>query len=360
MNIDRSKILEIGDKIRDGLLSQDEGFEALNILAREQGVSSVRFQKEVRQVLKREKSTILKRHTAKIASLTNEAEQAQLELEELKTATDLYTSEASPSFLLGRFRQMYPQVWDEVAQRVYKNVDSYGDYRLAYLEWGWAKLVDGLISEESKGGGPGLKESLDSFQSHKAHGFPFFFVSQGISEAAWQSDLKFAVEWKTMHLPFESFTFVLPKTNPLDHDAVIVQRLTRDGEPALKLIMLGKKMIGNEFLIPHPFEASQGEESDAARFVFNTIYAMSARPEYVEQGERVGHKKKSQSEIWTPNIIGRKYAVKSHTFADRQGNTRLHWRRGHFRQQVFGIGRTQRKTIWIEPMMVGGKAEKQA
>jgi hypothetical protein len=33
----------------------------------------------------------------------------------------------------------------------------------------------------------------------------------------------------------------------------------------------------------------------------------------------------------------------------------MHWRRGHIRNQPFGMGRTQRRLLWIEPMLVGVK-----
>jgi len=33
-------------------------------------------------------------------------------------------------------------------------------------------------------------------------------------------------------------------------------------------------------------------------------------------------------------------------------SVRSHWRRGHFRQQAFGKGRINRKTLWIKPMLI--------
>lgn len=37
------------------------------------------------------------------------------------------------------------------------------------------------------------------------------------------------------------------------------------------------------------------------------------------------------------------------------GHKSLHWRRGHWRNQRFGEGRTQQRLRWIMPMLVGGK-----
>jgi hypothetical protein len=38
-----------------------------------------------------------------------------------------------------------------------------------------------------------------------------------------------------------------------------------------------------------------------------------------------------------------------------EGHKSLHWRRGHWRNQVYGPGRTQHRLRWIMPMRVGGK-----
>ena len=38
---------------------------------------------------------------------------------------------------------------------------------------------------------------------------------------------------------------------------------------------------------------------------------------------------------------------------------RAHWRRGHFRHQSFGPGRTQSKLRWIQPMLIGQLAERE-
>jgi hypothetical protein len=94
--------------------------------------------------------------------------------------------------------------------------------------------------------------------------------------------------------------------------------------------------------------------------VFNLLLALDARPELLTRGGRVkGVKTKSGLEIWKPNIVGKTYKF------EREGVTavavggsghaspRLHWRRGHYRRQHYGMGRTEIKTIWIEPTLVG-------
>jgi hypothetical protein len=38
-----------------------------------------------------------------------------------------------------------------------------------------------------------------------------------------------------------------------------------------------------------------------------------------------------------------------------EGHKSLHWRRGHWRNQAYGEGRTQHRLRWIMPMLIGGK-----
>lgn len=108
--------------------------------------------------------------------------------------------------------------------------------------------------------------------------------------------------------------------------------------------------------------------------VFGTILAMNARPTLVEHGKlvkRVGKGDKAR-EFWSPNVIGARYKFKREVArvvegrfvtAQREHGThaspRLHWRRGHYRNQPVGTGRKERKTIWIEPCLIGAELEKE-
>jgi len=105
--------------------------------------------------------------------------------------------------------------------------------------------------------------------------------------------------------------------------------------------------------------------------VFGTLLAMNARPELVERSQllkRVPAKgDKPVREFWSPNVIGRKYKAKREIPKVRAGkfvfpakesghhaSPRLHWRRGHFRNQAYGPERRLRKVIWLEPCLIGG------
>ncbi|HXA24424.1 MAG TPA: hypothetical protein VNW90_19225 [Acetobacteraceae bacterium] len=104
--------------------------------------------------------------------------------------------------------------------------------------------------------------------------------------------------------------------------------------------------------------------------LFGTILAMNARPQLVEKGKlvkRVGKAEKAR-EFWTPNVIGARYKFKREVarIADGQfvtgaratgthASPRLHWRRGHYRNQPVGVGRKERKIIWLEPCLIGAE-----
>lgn len=301
---------------------------------------------------------ILRHLATEIHKLESEKNRLEAQKDCLETIRD--SKNVSIGVAVQKFKAMFPEIWAQVSPRIYKNAESYGDYRFVYLEWAFAHILQQFNNEKGKANTYPHQLTINCFNEQKEHGFPFFFVSKGLCDAAWQSDLKFAVDWKTMRLPFEAFTFIAPKNNPFGEpriEGAIVYRYVKDSDIHFHLSVLGNGGLGTEIVADYPFEADGSWDANILRWVFNTIYIMAARPEYVEGGNRVGTHKHSQSEIWTPNIIGHKYAVKSHSFTsnERKGNVRLHWRRGHFRQQVFGIKRGKRKVIWIEPMMVGGE-----
>lgn len=46
-------------------------------------------------------------------------------------------------------------------------------------------------------------------------------------------------------------------------------------------------------------------------------------------------------------------AARRETPAGTHASPRLHWRRGHFRNQAYGVKHSERKVIWIEPTLIG-------
>jgi len=79
-----------------------------------------------------------------------------------------------------------------------------------------------------------------------------------------------------------------------------------------------------------------------------------ARPEKIKRGRRV------LEELWHPNLIGWDYrAQRVGPPSDQQGthaSPRMHWRRGHMRNQPYGPkpwnDTTPKRLTWIEPVLV--------
>jgi hypothetical protein len=89
------------------------------------------------------------------------------------------------------------------------------------------------------------------------------------------------------------------------------------------------------------------------------LVVLNTRQTLVEYGacvrpQRFKHGRVKQHELWSPNLIGWRYRPAQAAEAQStHASPRLHWRRGHVRNQPCGSGRSQRKLIWIEPMLVG-------
>ena len=76
-------------------------------------------------------------------------------------------------------------------------------------------------------------------------------------------------------------------------------------------------------------------------------------------GKTTKKNKRSTPGVWQPNWIGRGYQLKSEVASSdaasgTHASPRSHWRRGHWRRQPIGEGRTERKLVWIEPMLING------
>jgi len=93
--------------------------------------------------------------------------------------------------------------------------------------------------------------------------------------------------------------------------------------------------------------------------MFKLLVVLNTRPNLVAPATCIrracDRKGKLRSELWSPNIIGAAYRAARENTAPTgtHASPRLHWRRGHLRNQPHGQGRTLRRLIWIEPMLIG-------
>jgi hypothetical protein len=100
----------------------------------------------------------------------------------------------------------------------------------------------------------------------------------------------------------------------------------------------------------------------ARQVALKLLLILSARSNLVHKGsvKRGSSEKKgrTKSELWSPNILGLDYQQRVETDANctrGEGTAkRLHWVRGHLRQQPYGPRENPRhELIWIEPFLSG-------
>lgn len=300
------------------------------------------------------------------------------------------------SLRLKSLKHFAPLLCDRFFKKRYKNVEQFHDYRLpAFAK---ASLVVAMQTQQVKPSKFIAGELLNIEISEK-YNFPLYFVSREMLNACFQTTPNDFIEWESMRLPFESVSFILPKNAlRVSEEEVTYIELCRHTSSEIKNIkgLEDFELPQSQLIITtnlesgcvlyksltKPFILNNDDDKDLidpySDFLtveqrdfndkilatcFNLLFAMQARPELVETGRKLGRHKKSNSEIWSPNIIGRKYRVKrpeGYEPNGEHGTKRMHWRRGHFRQQQYGKGLTETKIIWLEPMLVGVRAAEAA
>ncbi|AOX04734.1 hypothetical protein BJP34_35740 (plasmid) [Moorena producens PAL-8-15-08-1] len=109
-------------------------------------------------------------------------------------------------------------------------------------------------------------------------------------------------------------------------------------------------------LVWHDTETFKAKDQENSRKIRNLVMQiliaqrfhpeLFVQPKYVP-GQGFSGKPKEQS----PIIIGANYKLQKKT--ETGTSKAAHFRRGHYRNQPYGEGRSQRKLIWIEPVWVG-------
>lgn len=97
----------------------------------------------------------------------------------------------------------------------------------------------------------------------------------------------------------------------------------------------------------------------------NILLAMTAEPELISPESVIRPERKVSGKIlrralWQPHIIGEHFRIhyESRDAAGTHRSPHAHWRCGHWRNQRHGPQNTLVKRIWIRPVFVGLKAEK--
>lgn len=310
-----------------------------------------------------------------------------------KDNTQIAAFKNMPLMLAG-WRTTQPRYYPILTQKKYKNVDRFHDHRYARMSVATWLLTWETAAEEEY---PVLVNAYghDMIGAKLAfdHNVPEFFVEPALLEATLQTKPPESTDWSSLKFPFPSLFFILPKnslkTNNVEILCIGVSRIeagryvnpknqkgrmieiaptslrllsiAADGEEYTRTVVGEYKHeeLGHIANDPWQYEIDYADTEflkNLPAIALNLLMAMMARPEYVESGVRRGTDKKSGAELWTPNIVGKRYATKIE--GDGGGThaaPRMHWRRGHFRLQRFGVGLGEEKIIWIEPTLINAR-----
>ena len=233
---------------------------------------------------------------------------------------------------------------------------------------------------------------------------PTYFVAPEFLKAAMASTIPSNFRWTALKWPLDAMLFILPRggVKVADgselayvafgrHDAGAVKAVS----PNLPGVLYGETLVAvaagtdrglcssasmsitdSQSVVETVAEGLNRDLTDTSavpvvpeniytlvrEIALKLVLAVSARPNFIERGAmtRPASKKhgRERSELWSPNIIGASYRTKvedsAHLNSGSGSPKRLHWVRGHYRQQPYGPRETPRyETIWIEPFMAG-------
>lgn len=302
-------------------------------------------------------------------------------------------------------KKLEPGLWELCYPRVYDNLPAkFHSPKLAACS-----LTNAVMSAKTLG----LSASSISNQFLVAtlcdqHDVPTFFITREVVKAADSTDLPLDMKWVDIPMPHPGLVLMFergavkhptdgeigfiacgrPKAGMmLDHKYPKAPRarqisggfvvLTAAHEmpefPQFDISMSDVKSptikdIDRTKITLHETESAIGMHLSEADKDFNQwlavlaiklILVMNARPEMISHGKHLRSIKarpdRPARQFWSPNIVGASYKCQQDSgSAQPSGLTkRLHWRRGHFTRQAHGPQFSLRRTIWIEPCLVG-------
>lgn len=307
-----------------------------------------------------------------------------------------------------------PEIWSKALPRFYSELPS-GNYvslkvPAAVLSAAFLSSLSGMCGPNGKD--PGVDAAVFVLGIAAQYQMPVYYVAREFMEAVMNTDIPTDIRLSDIKLPMPAATFMLPlgvlkhpeegnvgfvsygyhekgefadplskRTHTCIADTFIAVTSTHEQEipPLFHMVVtsghdvsltlpgLSAEMQNHEFNYVSYFKgdgfvapSDRGFNNIVTNLCLRLILAMSARPEMLERGKNTGKRLRHGLPIWTPNVVGRHYRMKREGPATGGGwHTRMHWRRGHFRNQPHGPQLSLRKTIWIEPCLISADTGKE-
>jgi len=277
-----------------------------------------------------------------------------------------------------------PDLWRECYPRAYADAERYGSPKIAAAAIATAVT---WISGNYQSAPATVRNIYLAACVARRFNFPALFLAPDLFAAIAETEPPADLRWQDLPLPFEAGAFCLPAgafSHPTDGPCSVISwaRIRADEQlqwPGLQKVALREDVFivhvglhaasgfplldtvlnadsspfvgdshspgvhtqpGRDGIYNLPLASSESEFLRQCRaIVFSTLLAIEARPALVSEGRRVTTGKRGHREMWTPNVIGREYRIARESGeAGTHASPRLHWRRGHFRDQRHGPG----------------------
>ncbi len=309
----------------------------------------------------------------------------------------LTTTEIPVSTKIKLLKERFPVHYASFFSRIYKNTERFGEWRLAHL---FAATAAIYITNRERDARLFQYESRDTLQMLRdaalwayrwlEAGTACFFCEPEFLQACVDTTTPKDLQLAELKLPLEGMTFIFPpgqvrlgKTECTfigfarytvedvakytkqytpgsstifganlperkEDTFVLAAQLTNWNFVSIQLTLedfqtilsggLGKFVERGSRIVVGSKDMVNMIES-LLHLALNLILAMEAEPALLERERRIHtHKKDKAREVWQPNVLGRRFRV-LYTGGVAPGDhasPRMHWRRGHYRQQ--GVG----------------------
>ena len=300
--------------------------------------------------------------------------------------------------LISRWETRYPDEWALCYPKQYQVSNMYASPKQLALN-----LIQFLAPQKSNSDPTVSKDWSGYFAASGLIRLkvPIFFVAPDLFTSVQRSAPPSRLDWVNMHLTFDSAAFALPRGS-LTHETggevnFLWYTRMRKHEPYPAypgsdpvgitdddcFIIFAPCMASADRKVPGVFyfgsktplldlrDADRMELEDpvgaekvglvaddmsllsvGSTLLCNLLLVMDARKELVTPGQWNGKKTSKGLEFWTPNILGKDYVLRKPSLSGSGPTPRMHWRRGHVRQQPYGERNALRRTLWIEPTLV--------